>query len=86
MLRRGRVGRRSVLGGRRVARTDAVAGTTAVVARGVGRREDRRDDRRLAWTEGPVSQTAIDALTADQSQPLVVGFDPIERGAVLEAP
>jgi len=39
----------------------------------------------LAWTEGPVSQTAIDALTADQSQPLVVGCDPIERGAALEA-
>jgi hypothetical protein len=38
----------------------------------------------LAWTEGPVSQTAIDALTARQSQ-FVVGFDPIERGAALEA-
>jgi hypothetical protein len=40
----------------------------------------------LAWTERPVSQTSIDALTAHQLQPLVVGIDPIERGAVLEAP
>lgn len=37
MLGRGRVGR-GVLGGRPVARTAAVAGTAAVVARGVGRR------------------------------------------------
>jgi hypothetical protein len=50
MLGRRRVGRRGVLGGRPVARTAAVAGTAAVVTRGVrrrgGRREDRRDRRR----------------------------------------
>ena len=32
--------------GRPVARTAAVVGTAAVVAHGVGRRQDRRDDRR----------------------------------------
>ena len=46
MLGRGRVGRPGVLGGRPVARTAAVAGTAAVVIRGVRRRGDRREDRR----------------------------------------
>lgn len=41
----GRVGRRGVIGGP-VVRTAAVVGTAAVVAHGVGRRQDRRDDRR----------------------------------------
>ena len=45
MLGRGRVGRPGVIGGP-VARTAAVAGTAAVVTRGVRRRGDRRDDRR----------------------------------------
>jgi ATP/maltotriose-dependent transcriptional regulator MalT len=46
MLGGGRVGRRGLLGGRPVARTAAVAGTAAVVTRGVRRRGDRREDRR----------------------------------------
>ena len=45
MLGRGRVGRRGVIGGP-VVRTAAVAGTAAVVTRGVRRRGDRREDRR----------------------------------------
>jgi len=46
MLGRDRVGRPGLLGGRPVARTAAVAGTAAVVTRGVRRRGDRREDRR----------------------------------------
>ncbi len=46
MLRRDRLGRPGVFGGRPVARTAAVAGTAAVVTRGVRRRGDRREDRR----------------------------------------
>lgn len=45
MLGRRRAGR-GVLGGHPVARTAAVAGTAAVVTRGVRRRGDRREDRR----------------------------------------
>jgi hypothetical protein len=45
MLGRGRVGRRGVIGGP-VVRTAAVAGTAAVVTRGIRRRGDRREDRR----------------------------------------
>ena len=45
MLGPGRVGRRGVIGAP-VARTAAVAGTAAVVTRGVRRRGDRREDRR----------------------------------------
>jgi hypothetical protein len=45
MLGRGRVGRPGVIRGP-VARTAAVAGTAAVVTRGVRRRGDRREDRR----------------------------------------
>jgi len=41
----GRMGRRGVVGAP-VARTAAVVGTAAVVAHGVGRRQDRREDRR----------------------------------------
>ena len=46
MLGRDRAGRPGLLGGRPVARTAAVAGTAAVVTRGVRRRGDRREDRR----------------------------------------
>jgi hypothetical protein len=45
MLGRGRVSRRGVIGAP-VARTAAVAGTAAVVTRGVRRWGDRREDRR----------------------------------------
>ena len=41
-----RMARRSVIGPAPVARTAAVVGTTAVVAHGVSRRRDRREDRR----------------------------------------
>ncbi len=40
-----RMARRSVIGAP-VARTAAVVGTAAVVAHGVNRRQDRREDRR----------------------------------------
>jgi hypothetical protein len=46
MLGRRRIGRRGVLGPRPIARTAAVAGTAAVVTRGVRRRGNRREDRR----------------------------------------
>ena len=39
----------------------------------------------LAWAEGPGSQHTIDTLTTPESQRLVLRFNPIERGAVLEA-
>jgi hypothetical protein len=45
VLRPARAARRGVIGAP-VARTVAVVGTTAVVAHGVGRRHDRREDRR----------------------------------------
>lgn len=44
-LRPARAARRGVVGAP-VARTAAVVGTAAVVAHGVGRRQDRREDRR----------------------------------------
>lgn len=44
-LRAGRVGRRAVIG-HPVARTAAVVGTASVVAHGVERRHDRREDHR----------------------------------------
>jgi len=44
-LLRARAGRPGVIG-RPVARTAAVVGGAAVVAHGVGRRQDRREDRR----------------------------------------
>jgi hypothetical protein len=44
-LMRARAGRPGVIG-RPVARTAAVVGTAAVVAHGVNRRQDRREDRR----------------------------------------
>ncbi len=40
-----RMARRSVIGAP-VARTAAVVGTAAVVSHGIGRRQDRREDRR----------------------------------------
>ena len=40
-----RMARRSVIGAP-VARTAAVVGTAAVVSHGIGRRQERRDDRR----------------------------------------
>jgi hypothetical protein len=39
----------------------------------------------LAWAEGPVSQDTIDTLTAPGSQRLVLRFNPIEGGAVLDS-
>ena len=45
-LARARMGRPGVVGPRPVARTAATVGTVAVVAHGVNRRSDRREDRR----------------------------------------
>ena len=39
----------------------------------------------LAWADGPVHQQTIDKLTAPESQQVVLLFNPIERGAILEA-
>jgi hypothetical protein len=39
----------------------------------------------LAWAEGPVSQDTIDALTTPGSEHLVLRFNPVEGGAVLQA-
>ena len=39
----------------------------------------------LAWADGPVGQDTIDPLTASGSQRLILRFNAIEGGAVLEA-
>lgn len=39
----------------------------------------------LAWADGPVSQRTSDILTVSQAQHLVLHFNSVERGAVLEA-
>lgn len=39
----------------------------------------------LAWADGPVSADSISALTAPGSQRLILRFNPVEGGAVLEA-
>jgi hypothetical protein len=39
----------------------------------------------LAWADGPVSQQAIATLTAPQAQHLVLHFNPVAGGAILEA-
>jgi membrane associated rhomboid family serine protease len=39
----------------------------------------------LAWSEGPVRGDALDALTRQGSQQLVLRFNPVDGGAVLEA-
>jgi hypothetical protein len=39
----------------------------------------------LAWAGGPVSQNTIDTLTVPGSQRLVLRFNPIKGGAVLDA-
>ena len=39
----------------------------------------------LAWADGPVSADTIDTLTAPGSQRLILRFNPVEGGAVLEA-
>jgi hypothetical protein len=45
-IARRRVRRAAIIGPAPVARTAATVGTAAVVAHGVNRRQDRRDDRR----------------------------------------
>jgi hypothetical protein len=37
----------------------------------------------LAWADGLVSRSAIDALTTTESQSIVLTFNPTEQGAVL---
>jgi hypothetical protein len=39
----------------------------------------------LAWAEGPVSYETIDTLSAPAAQHLVLGFTPVDGGAVLQA-
>lgn len=39
----------------------------------------------IAWADGPVSQETVDAFTAPGSQRLILRFNPVEGGAVLEA-
>jgi hypothetical protein len=39
----------------------------------------------LAWAEGPVSHETIDTLSAPAAQHLVLGFTPVDGGAVLQA-
>ena len=39
----------------------------------------------VAWADGPVSQDTIGTLTAPGSQRLILRFNAIEGGAVLEA-
>jgi hypothetical protein len=39
----------------------------------------------LAWADGAVNEQAIAPLSASEAKHLVLFFNPIERGAVLEA-
>ena len=39
----------------------------------------------VAWADGPVRPDTIGALTAPGSQRLILRFNPVEGGAVLEA-
>lgn len=39
----------------------------------------------VAWTDGPVSPNTFDALAAPGAQRLILRFNPVEDGAVLEA-
>jgi hypothetical protein len=39
----------------------------------------------VAWADGPVSTDTIDTLTAPGSQRLILRFNAVEVGAVLEA-
>ena len=39
----------------------------------------------LVWAEGPVSQDTLDTLSVPDSQRIVLGFNPVEGGAVLQA-
>jgi hypothetical protein len=40
----------------------------------------------LAWADGPVRQEALDALGAPEDRRLVLSFNPVPGGAVIEAP
>jgi hypothetical protein len=53
--------------------------------KGIGRLLAAGTSMLLAWADGPVSRQAIDALTTSESQSIVLSFNPIEGGAVLES-
>jgi uncharacterized membrane protein len=40
----------------------------------------------LAWADGPVRERALDALNGPQASQLVLSFNPLPGGAVIEAP
>jgi hypothetical protein len=40
----------------------------------------------LAWADGPVRQQALEALAAPEARRLVLSFNPVSGGAVIEAP
>jgi hypothetical protein len=60
--------------------------TTARRLKGIGPILAPGSSMLLAWAQGPVKQETVDALAAANAERLVLLFNPIEGGAVLEAP
>ena len=60
--------------------------TTARRLKGIGPILVPGSSMLLAWAEGPVKRETIDMLAAANAQQLVLLFNPIEGGAVFEAP
>jgi hypothetical protein len=61
-------------------------GTTARRLKGIGPILAPGTSMLLAWAEGPVKRETIDSLAAANAKRLVLLFNPVEGGAVLEAP
>jgi uncharacterized membrane protein len=53
--------------------------------KGVGPLLGRGTSALLAWADGPVRQQALDALGAPEDRRLVLSFNPVPGGAVIEA-
>jgi len=53
--------------------------------KGVGPLLDRGSSALLAWADGPVGQQALHALGAREARRLVLSFNPVDGGAVIEA-
>ena len=53
--------------------------------KGVGPLLGRGTSALLAWADGPVHQQALDALGAPEASRLVLSFNPVDGGALIEA-
>ena len=58
---------------------------TAGQLRGIGPLLPNSSSALLAWADGPVEADTLKTLTAPGSERLVLGFNPVEGGALLEA-